>query len=538
MIRLLRQRCALVAFAILVSSCQFAVAQDVFDIEDFFEEDEGPWSDIDNTTLVVPMVADGSITLDGSPSAAEYGGFEGQTITPGDNAWILAFAQNKNWEGPDDSSFTFWLAHDTDFLYVGVDVKDDEVVSNDTNAQFWKDDAIEIIVDANNDRANVNTDQANEFFNDYGGHNYVNYEGRFSRWDDSIDERLDGWANADDWEWGPEEEIYGVGDETATGWSMETKFHKSQFEDPDTGNKLVPGYKMGFNIGMDDDDGADLEIQYWWANRLRPEFFDAIALEEGATIDEFLPMDDWIIDAGGRLTHGGTGEIIFGELGGGVEIEPKLQPGDSDQDLDFDQLDLVKVQIANKYLSGTPATWGEGDWNGAPGGKQGSPPGGDGEFNQLDIIAALNAGVYLTGPYAALQPSGGQGDAQTSLVYDAGTGELSVDAPAGKELTSINVTSADNLFIGDQPAVLDGAFDNFARDNIFKATFGGSFGSISFGNVLDAGIAEDKLLADLSAVGSLAGGGDLGNVDLVYIPEPSGVALLLLGFLCLAARRR
>ena len=35
-----------------------------------------------------------------------------------------------------------------------------------------------------------------------------------------------------------------------------------------------------------------------------------------------------------------------------------------------------------------------------------------------------------------------------------------------------------------------------------------------------AGIAENELAADLS-VGSLAGGGDLGDVDLVYIPEPS-----------------
>ena len=38
---------------------------------------------------------------------------------------------------------------------------------------------------------------------------------------------------------------------------------------------------------------------------------------------------------------------------------PKLQAGDADMDLDFDQLDLVQVQIAAKYLTGQPATWGE-----------------------------------------------------------------------------------------------------------------------------------------------------------------------------------
>ncbi len=31
----------------------------------------------------------------------------------------------------------------------------------------------------------------------------------------------------------------------------------------------------------------------------------------------------------------------------------------------------------------------------------GSPPAGDGMFNQLDIVAAQQAATYLTGPYAA-----------------------------------------------------------------------------------------------------------------------------------------
>jgi hypothetical protein len=80
-----------------------------------------------------------------------------------------------------------------------------------------------------------------------------------------------------------------------------------------------------------------------------------------------------------------------------------LRAGDADQDHDFDQIDLVQVQIGGKYLSGEPATWGEGDWNGAPGGTPGSPPAGDGLFNQLDIVAAQQASIYLTGPYITAQ---------------------------------------------------------------------------------------------------------------------------------------
>lgn len=215
----------------------------------------------------------------------------------------------------------------------------------------------------------------------------------------------------------------------------------------------------------------------------------------------------------------------------GVEQTVQLQPGDSDQDLDFDQLDLVQVQIAAKYLTGQTATWGEGDWNGAPGGEPGNPPPGNGFFDQLDIVSALGAGKYLTGPYGAIQPEGRTGDGQTSVVYNADTGELSVDPPADTHLTSINIDSASGIFTGDPAANLEGSFDHDANDNIFKATFGGSFGPVSFGKVAQVGLTEEFLLGDLTVVGSLAGGGDLGPVDLVYVPEPASTVLLVVGLL-------
>ena len=221
-----------------------------------------------------------------------------------------------------------------------------------------------------------------------------------------------------------------------------------------------------------------------------------------------------------------------------IYYKDQLKAGDADRDLDFDQLDLVRVQIAGKYLTGNRATWGEGDWNGTSDGDVDRPPRGDRVFDQLDIIAALSADVYLTGPYGAITRDGIPGDSRTSLVYHANTGELSVDAPAGNELTSINITSEAGRFTGDTPAALDGAFDNFAADNVFKATFGGSFGSISFGEILPPGISEADLTTDLSAVGSLAGGGDLGEVDLIYIPEPTAAVLILCGLLALSWTRR
>jgi hypothetical protein len=206
-----------------------------------------------------------------------------------------------------------------------------------------------------------------------------------------------------------------------------------------------------------------------------------------------------------------------------------LHAGDADQDLDFDQLDLVQVQVAAKYLTGQAATWGQGDWDGAPGGLPGNPPAGNGLFDQLDVVAALAAGTYLTGPYAAVQPNGQVSDGQTSVIYNAGTGEVSVDAPAGLELTSINFDSAAGIFTGEAAANLGGSFDTDADANIFKATFGSSFGSLSFGNVAQTGLSEESVLGDLTVIGSLAGGGDLGNVDLVYVPEPASALLLAIG---------
>jgi hypothetical protein len=246
---------------------------------------------------------------------------------------------------------------------------------------------------------------------------------------------------------------------------------------------------------------------------------------------EYLFYDDALPETDRQAIEGYLREKWFG-----VSTQALL-PGDANMDLEFNQLDLVQVQVAAKYLTGESATWGEGDWDGAPGGEPGNPPQGDGQFSQLDIIAALGSGAYLTGPYAAVSAGGESGDGQTSIGYDAGTGELFVDPPEGVELTSINVDSASGIFTGSPAENLGGSFDNDADQNIFKATFGGSFGALSFGQVAPAGLSEEFLRGDLSVVGSLAGGGDLGPVDLIYIPEPSAVVLLALGGLGLLAAR-
>ena len=132
-------------------------------------------------------------------------------------------------------------------------------------------------------------------------------------------------------------------------------------------------------------------------------------------LDPFDPeIHEFLLDADGQTINDpiwGFGEDAAGELYVLVQdrrilqiqrAEPWLQAGDANQDLQFDQLDLGLVSQAGKYLTGQAASWAQGDWNGAPGGEPGSPPSGDGIFDQQDVIAALRTGLYLTGPYAGV----------------------------------------------------------------------------------------------------------------------------------------
>ena len=89
---------------------------------------------------------------------------------------------------------------------------------------------------------------------------------------------------------------------------------------------------------------------------------DVSALEEGAASRGITPRGKSV----GQTPHGLAGKNDY----------TGWFAGDSDMDLDADQLDLVQALQAGKYLTGAPATWGEGDWDGAPGGTPGDPPGG------------------------------------------------------------------------------------------------------------------------------------------------------------------
>ena len=85
-------------------------------------------------------------------------------------------------------------------------------------------------------------------------------------------------------------------------------------------------------------------------------------------------LDEGQVDS--RLCQSTTEPVVF---------------GDSNRDLRFDQLDIVFVLQASKYLTDEFATFEQGDWN------------GDGVFDQSDIIDVLIADTYEANSMAALR---------------------------------------------------------------------------------------------------------------------------------------
>ena len=137
-----------------------------------------------------------------------------------------------------------------------------------------------------------------------------------------------------------------------------------------------------------------------------------------------------------------------------------------------------------------------------------------------DCMAPVPRAELLgAGPLAAISLDGREGDDQTSIIYDAATGGVSVDVAVGVELTSVNLVSAAGIFTGDPAENLGGPFDIDNDATVFKATFGTSFGSIGFGNVAQPYLDVVFLINDLSVDGSVLGSDQgLGDVDFIYIP--------------------
>ncbi len=122
-----------------------------------------------------------------------------------------------------------------------------------------------------------------------------------------------------------------------------------------------------------------------------------------------------------------------------------------------------------------------------------------------------------------------------SLVYEAGTGRVTVDAPDGMPLTAIELRVADGSFTQNCEN-LGGPFDVCSTTKVFKMSMSG-FDRVELGPILPQNVSEGSLRRNLVIDGASVGGGFNQGEGLMLVtpgigvPEPSSLTLGLLSFL-------
>ena len=241
--------------------------------------------------LTAPKAA--APTIDGILGADEYAGatpvvVDGHTgvynIPSGDDTWE---------EG--DHSYTYWVTHDDEAVYIGVDVTDDEIFTDTAEAgsedgQTWVDDSIEIFFDP---------DESND-----AGRGGQNFEGQYVFTPNGA--RRDNEANNPTF--GKDADWFAETQETDKGYVIEFKVKKSALLSPEDGSTL------GFNVALNDDDGTGRKAQLNWSGRPHSEFtYGKLTLSANPAGDgDSAPAvggSIWISQSGGQVTLEWTGSL-------------------------------------------------------------------------------------------------------------------------------------------------------------------------------------------------------------------------------------
>ena len=185
------------------------------------------------------------ITLDGCLD--DWGGARFYSVTPQTGVFDL---ESSTTPDPEDLQYRFALCHDGEALYVAVEVRDDVLMLDDTtagetNAKAWWDDAVEVFLDGNHNRApHARLRDGSEYA--YGGEFSLVANGaatsHCTAWPDSFG-RPDFWQGATRIEQRRHHVI--VTYEYRLTWAV-------------MGGRVRPGHTIGFTIGVqDDDDGGE-----------------------------------------------------------------------------------------------------------------------------------------------------------------------------------------------------------------------------------------------------------------------------------------
>jgi hypothetical protein len=120
--------------------------------------------------------------------------------------------------------------------------------------------------------------------------------------------------------------------------------------------------------------------------------------------------------------------------------EGERQPGDGNEDGQFDSADLILAFAAGKYETDEPAVWSEGDWN------------NDGRFDSTDLVLALSTGNYEHGRYDLLG-----GPRAAIAIFDESPGD-DMDSPESP------IDSSDSKAKPRSRLAVDDFFEKLAED--------------------------------------------------------------------------
>ena len=195
--------------------------------------------------------------IDGVINDGEYAGADPLTVTPYSGFYHLGAGDDDF--TPEDHSYTAWVTHDDDAIYVAVDVTDDMVVNDsagegEEDGQTWHDDGVEIFFDADD--------------SDLGGRPQ---DGDGQKFDGQYVYTANGaWRDneANNPTFGEEDDWFAAGKSSDTNFVVEFRVTKNALLD------IAEDTPIGFNMCINDDDGetGNRKAQLNWSGVPHTEF--------------------------------------------------------------------------------------------------------------------------------------------------------------------------------------------------------------------------------------------------------------------------
>jgi hypothetical protein len=194
-----------------------------------------------------------AITLDGNLD--DWKGIPFVAVTPQNGVFDL---ESGTTDDPADISYRFAVCHDGQALYVAVETTDDVLSLDDTrtgetHALAWQDDAVEVFIDGNRNRAPHARDKEHTEY-PFGGEFSLVANGaatsNCTAWPDTFG-KPDFWQGATSCERLPD-----------GSWRLRYEYRLTWNV---MGGKVRPGDRIGFTIGIqDDDDGDKRDHALYW----------------------------------------------------------------------------------------------------------------------------------------------------------------------------------------------------------------------------------------------------------------------------------